>query len=198
MLAAVRARLLAASVAAALTAAAPARADPKVYVGVAAGYELMAIGPKNWENGLVAAARIASHDQRFAATVLVDYRVGIFVDSLPNGLRVDVGAFRLMGAARLAKRGPLVVEAALGAGFDLVRTETRPTVGPVGSPTLPALRASVAERFRVLPSLELVVSAVVEVDPTGTTFQTDVACQPVTVLSPWPVRPGVMITLAAP
>jgi hypothetical protein len=182
---------------AAMTLGRDAHADPP-YVGVSAGYEVLAIAPKNWANGLVGTVRIATHDERLSLTALVDYRVGIFIDSLPNGLRVDIGAFRLMGAMRIVKRGPLVVEGALGAGFDLMRIETRPTVGPVSTPTVPMLRASLSERFRVWRSLDLVVSAVVEIDPTGMNYVTEVDGLPVTVLSPWTVRPGFMLELAAP
>jgi len=189
--------LLASALLAAAFTAAEARADP-VYLGVSAGYELLAFGPKNWANGLVGAVRLAPHDQRYAVTALVDYRVGIFVDSVPNGLRIDIGAFRLMGAMRLAKHGPLVVEAALGAGVDVVRTEARPNIGPIGTPTLFELRASLSERFRLWHRLDLVVSAVVEIDPSATSFATDVEGHSVIVLSPWPVRPGIMIELAAP
>jgi hypothetical protein len=60
------------------------------------------------------------------------------------------------------------------------------------------LRAALSERFRVWRNLDLVVSAIMEIDPTGTNYVTDVDGQPVTVLTPWSVRPGFMIELAAP
>jgi hypothetical protein len=168
------------------------------YIGVSAGYEGLAMGPNTWANGLVGTLRLATADQWLSLTLLVDYRVGIFVDSLPNGLRIDDGAFRLMCGMRIVKRRPITVEGALGAGFDVMRVETRPDIGPVSMPTLPALRASVTERFRLWDRIDVAISAVLEIDPTGTTFSTDVAGQPITVFSPWPVRPGLMIELAAP
>ncbi len=188
---------LALAFALAMTLANGAQAEPP-YVGVSAGYEVLAIAPQNWANGLVGTVRIATHDQRLSLTMLVDYRVGIFIDSVPNGVRVDIGAFRFMGAMRITKHGPLSLEGALGAGVDLMRIETRPTVGPVSTPILPMLRTSLSERFRVWRNVEVVISAVVEIDPTGFNYQTNVDGVPVTVLSPWSVRPGFMLELAAP
>lgn len=119
-----------------------------------------------------------------------------------------VGAFRATTGLELLAVGRLGIDAAVGAGVDVLTVTSRSSVLPQGrlEPSTtrvdPVLTSSVAARLGLASSVDLLLAFAVDADLAQRRYVTDAGGNRSVVFEPWRVRPflsvGFAFTLAGP
>jgi hypothetical protein len=165
-------------------------------------YEGEVYGPRGLvANGPEAAFYIGARRGavRPGAWLTVQYRLPIFVDTAPIGVRLDGAALRALATLDVAVDARLSVRFGVGAGIDAIRMTPRleskqgATLSKDEDFALVVARASAGGVWWVARDLGVVLTLSCDVDPSGTRYAAVVGGAESTVLSPWPVRPALSL-----
>lgn len=180
---------------------------PRTTLGLGLAYEVGGYADESLEHGPVVslsiARPVAGHPS--ALTLTGQYRLPINTTVDPVTLRVESGAFRLLASTQLVRAWPFDVRASLGGGIDVLRADPG-LVHIVDATLVPITRIDGVGRamvtahapLSIFPQAALELSLGVDVAPWTRPFSIARGTEQTTLLSPWTVRPLVMLGLTVP
>ncbi|AKU99754.1 hypothetical protein AKJ09_06418 [Labilithrix luteola] len=182
-------------------------AKPRTTLGLGLAYEIGGYADESLEHGPVVSLSLARPiaGRPSALTLTGQYRLPITSTIDPVTLRVESGAFRLLASTELVRAWPFDVRASIGGGIDVVRAD--PGLVHIVDATLVPItriegvgRAAVTARapLAVFPNSALELSLAVDVAPWTRPFAIARGSEQTTLLSPWTVRPLLMLGITVP
>lgn len=185
----------------------PAPARSATTLGIGAFYEIGAYASHALEHGPLVRVSVMhrSGDRIYGLMLSGQYRFAMTATSPPVTLRVESGALRLAGVLGLVHAPAFDVLAAAGGGFDVTRADPRlidqvdATLTPI-SRVDPVVRAGLLGRapLALLGRAHLELELALDVAPSVHPFAISRGDAEAILLSPWIVRPLVVLGLAVP
>lgn len=187
--------------------ASPPVEKPRTTLGLGLAYEIGGYADESLEHGPVVSLSIARPiaGRPSSLTLTGKYRLPINTTVDPVTLRVESGAFRLMAGTQLVRAWPFDVRASLGGGIDVLRADPG-LVHIVDATLVPITRVDGVGRalitahapLSIFPQAALELSVGVDVAPWTRPFSIARGSEQSTLLSPWTVRPVLMLGLTVP